>query len=101
MAESKDINAEHAQTAARIDADVSVEHIADVYAQGFLDAIEAAGQTTALLEEFDSFVTDVLAAYPKFDAVITSTMISHEEIASALDRVIGGRASPLLLWLSR
>ena len=40
MAESRDITAEHARTAARIASDVSVEHIADVYARAFLDAAE-------------------------------------------------------------
>jgi len=97
MPESRDINAEHAQTAARIEADVSLEHIADVYAQAFLEVAESARQTQALLAEFDSFMSDVLDQYPKFEAVISSTMISHEEIAGVLDRVLGGRISPLLL----
>jgi F-type H+-transporting ATPase subunit delta len=96
MAESKDITAEHARTAARIEADASAEHIADVYAQAFLEVAESARQTQALLAEFDSFISDVLDQYPKFDAVISSTMISHEEIAGILDRVLGGRISPLL-----
>jgi F-type H+-transporting ATPase subunit delta len=97
MAETRDITAEHARTAARIAADVSVEHIADVYAQAFLEAAENARQTQALLAEFDSLISDVLDQYPKFDAVISSTMISHDEIAAVLDRVLGGRAAPLLL----
>jgi F-type H+-transporting ATPase subunit delta len=97
MAETRDITAEHARTAARIQADVGVEHIAEVYAKAFLDAAENAGQTTALLEEFDSLVADLLDPNPKFEAVICSTMISHDEIAGVLDRVLGGRASPLLL----
>ncbi len=97
MAESRDITAEHARTAARIEADVSVGHIADVYARAFLDAAENVRQTAALLEEFDSFITDVLDRYPNFEAVIDSTMIPHEEIAALLDRVLGGRVSPLLL----
>jgi F-type H+-transporting ATPase subunit delta len=97
MAESRDINAEHARTAARIEADVGVEHIAEVYAQAILDAAEAAGLTEALIEEFDSFVSDVLGRDARFEAVICSTMISHEDVAGVLDRVLGGRASPLFL----
>jgi len=97
MAESRDITAEHAQTAAQIEADVSVEHIATVYAQAFLEAAEEVRQTPALLAEFDSLVSDVLDRYPKFEAVICSTMISREEIAAVLDRVLGSRVSPLLL----
>jgi F-type H+-transporting ATPase subunit delta len=97
MAESRDINAEHARTAASIEADVGVEHIAEVYAQAILDAAEGAGQTEALVEEFDSFLADVLDREPKFEAVICSTMISHDEVSGALDRVLAGRASPLFL----
>jgi F-type H+-transporting ATPase subunit delta len=97
MAETRDITAEHARTAARIQADVGVEHIAEVYAKAFLDAAENAGQTTALLAEFDSLVADLLDRNPKFEAVICSTMISHDEISGVLDRVLHGRASPLLL----
>jgi F-type H+-transporting ATPase subunit delta len=97
MSETRDITDEHARTAARIAADVSVEHIADVYAQAFLEAAESAHQTQALLAEFDSLISDVLDQNPKFDAVISSTMISHDDIAAVLDRVLGGRAAPLLL----
>jgi len=97
MAESRDVTAEHARSAARIEADVSVEHIAEDYARAFLDAAGAARQTQALLAEFDSLVADVLDRYPKFEAVICSTMISREEIAAVLDRVLGGRISPLML----
>ncbi len=97
MAESRDITAEHARTAARIEADVGVEHIAEVYARAFLDAAEEAGQTKALIAEFDSLTADVLDRHPKFEAVICSTMISHDDIAGVFDRVLGGRASPLLL----
>ena len=97
MAESRDINAEHARTAASIEADVGMEHVGEVYAQAILDAAEAAGQTEALVEEFDSFLTDVLDREPKFEAVICSTMISREEVSGALDRVLGGRASPLFV----
>ena len=54
MAESRDITAEDARTAAQIEADVGVEHIADVYAKALLDTTEQAGQTAAVIEEFDA-----------------------------------------------
>ena len=41
MAESRDITAEDARTAAQIEADVGVEHIADVYAKALLDTDRA------------------------------------------------------------
>ena len=40
MSESRDITAEHARTAAEMEADVGAEHIADVYAKGLLAATE-------------------------------------------------------------
>ena len=97
MAESKDITAEHAQTAAQIEADVSVEHIATVYAQAFLAAAADAGQIPTLLAEFDSLVSDVLDRFPNFEAMLSSTMILYKETSASLDRVLGGRVSPLLL----
>jgi F-type H+-transporting ATPase subunit delta len=97
MAPSRDITADHARAAAQIQADAGVEHIADVYAQAFLGAAEKAGQIPALLEEFDSLVSDVLDRLPSFEALLASPMISHEEMSALLDVVLGGRASPLLL----
>src|SRR3972149_946720 len=97
MAETRDVTAEHAPTAAQIEADVAVEHIATVYAQAFLDTAENAGQTSALLAEFDSLVSEVLDRFPKFESVLSSTMISYQEKAALLDRVLNGRVSQLLL----
>ena len=97
MAESDDIRAEDARTAAQIEADVGVEHIADIYAKALLGATENAGKTAEVLEEFDSLVRDVLNAFPDFEAVLTSGLIGHDEKVGTLDRVLGGRVSPLLL----
>jgi F-type H+-transporting ATPase subunit delta len=97
MSESKDVTAEHARNAARLEADVSIEHIAEVYARAFLDAAEGARQTQALVDEFDSLLADVLDRYPKFEAIVSSTMISREDVSAALDRVLGRMASPLML----
>ena len=88
MAESRDITAEHAPNRARIEADVGVEHIAEVYAQAVLDAAEAAGQTKALIEEFDSLVTDVPDRQPKFEAVICLTT----DLARGIRGRFGSRA---------
>jgi F-type H+-transporting ATPase subunit delta len=97
MPESKDLRAEDAQVAAQMHADVSVAHVADVYAKALLGATEKAGQTAAVLAELDELVTGVLVKFPKLDAVLASARISHEEKAGILDRVLGGRVSPLLL----
>jgi len=86
-----------AQLAAELDADIGIQHIADVYAEAFLGATEKAGRTKAVLEELDSMVRDVLDLHPDLEAVLSSGLVSHEEKVGILDRVFGGRASALLL----
>lgn len=86
-----------ARLAAELSADVGVHHIAEVYAEAFLGATEKAGQTAALVDEFDALVRDVLDVFPKLEDVLASALVSHEEKYGVLDRVLGGRASPLLL----
>lgn len=97
MAEFDDITAADARTAAQIQADVGVEHIANVYGQAFLGAAENAGRSEALLEEFRSLVTDVLERFPVLEEILASALVSPEEKAGILDRVFGGRLSPLLI----
>ena len=97
MAESRDITAEHARTAAQIEADVGVEHIADVYAKALMDTAERAGTTAAVIEEFDAVVREVLDGFPKLETVLTSALVSPEEKSAVLDRVLKDRASPLLV----
>lgn len=94
---SQDLPQREAQLAAKLHADVTVEHLADVYAEAFLGAAQGAGQMDALLEEFDSILTDVLGQFPDLERVLASALVSHEEKTGILDRVFGGRVSPLLL----
>jgi len=94
---AQDPEARHARLAARVDADVGVEHIAAVYAEAFLGAAEKAGQTEALLAEFDELLTDVLDQFPQLEQILASAVISHEEKAGILDRTLGTRASKELL----
>jgi F-type H+-transporting ATPase subunit delta len=97
MSETKDITAEDARTAAQIDADVGVEHIARVYAKALLDTTERTGQTAVTLEEFDAVVNDILDGFPKFESVLGSALVSPEEKAGVIDRVLKGRVSPILV----
>ena len=97
MAESRDITAEDARTAAQIEADVGVEHVARVYAKALLDAADGAGRTAAAVEEFDAFLGEVLDRFPKIEAVLASALVSIEEKSCILDRTLGDRVSPLLL----
>ena len=97
MPESHDLTAEHARTAAQIEADVGVEHIARVYAKALVDTTEHAGQTAAVIDEFDAVMADVLDRHPKLEAVLASALILPEEKSGVIDRVFGGRTSPVLI----
>ena len=97
MAESDDITARDANVAAHIEADARVEHIADVYGEALLGAAENAGRTEELLQEFELLVTDVLERFPRLEAILVSVLIPHEEKAGILDRILGGRFSPLMI----
>jgi F-type H+-transporting ATPase subunit delta len=96
MSESRDVNAEDARTAAAMEADVGAEHIADVYAKALLGATESAGQTAAVIDEFDA-VREMLDAFPKLEAVFDSALVLPEEKATLLDRTLAGRVSPMLV----
>jgi F-type H+-transporting ATPase subunit delta len=97
MAESQDITARDARTAAQMEADVGVEHIGDVYAKGLLAAAEKAGQTATLVEQFDALIDDVLNRFPKLEAVLVSALVSPEEKSGMIDRLLKGKVSPLLV----
>jgi F-type H+-transporting ATPase subunit delta len=86
-----------AQLATQMAADVGVEHVAAVYAEALLGAAETAGQTEAVLDEFDDLVAQVLDPSPRLERLLASRLISHDEKAGILDRVLGGRASPTML----
>ena len=97
MAESRDITARDARTAAQMEADVGVEHIGDVYAKGLLGAAEKDGQTATVVEEFDALIDGVLNRFPKLEAVLVSALVSPEEKSGMIDRLLKGKVSPLLV----
>jgi len=97
MSESRDISAEHARTAARLDADVGRERIADVYAEALLRASEKAGRSEAVLVDFDAVLSEVLDAHPRLEEVLASPLVPHEEKEGILERILGGRVERLLL----
>jgi F-type H+-transporting ATPase subunit delta len=75
---------------------VGAQKVGTIYAKALLAAAEATGKADALVEELAA-VVEVLDANPKLDAVFSSALISHEEKSQLLDRIFGGRISPLLL----
>ncbi len=98
MAESADITAQHARAAAEITANVGVEQIADTYAAALLGVTEKAGQTEAVFEEFDALLGEsFFLRFPKMEAILGSTLVSHEEKVAILDRLFKGRMSDRFL----
>jgi F-type H+-transporting ATPase subunit delta len=77
--------------------DVSAERLARVYALAALDAAgDRAGQD-ALMGELEELRTGVLDRNPRVKDLFASELVSHEDKFAMLDRVFGGRVSPLLL----
>jgi len=68
--------------------------VARIYADAFLNAIPA-GQQAEGLEEFRSFVEDVLNKQPEFSRLLLSGTISRDVKLGLVDRVLSGRASDL------
>lgn len=77
--------------------DIGQQQVAAVYAKALLLVGEESGQTAELLEQFESLVEDVLDKNPQFERTLTSALISHEDKAALLDRVLGKSAHPTLL----
>lgn len=95
MPDHEQKHTEDARLSAQIEADVGVERIADVYAGALLGA---SGEGAAgLLEEFDSLLDDVIDAYPSFEEILASGLVSTEEKSSIIDRVFGPNASPIMV----
>ena len=68
--------------------------IARVYADAYLNAIPAGGLDNAL-EEYRSFVEDVLDKQRDFSRLILSGTVSRDQKQQLIDRVVAGRASEL------
>ena len=68
--------------------------IARVYADAFLNALPA-GQIEGALEEFRSFLDDVLRKNPDFERLLTSDTVRRDQKLALIDRVVAGRGSEL------
>jgi F-type H+-transporting ATPase subunit delta len=74
--------------------DPSSQAVARVYADAFLKAAEGVGVPGAL-EEFASFLDDVLAKNPEFERLLTSGIVSRDEKVGIIDRVVKPLGSEL------
>lgn len=77
--------------------DPAAQQIGTVYAQALVGAAEAAGETQSVLEEFDSFIDDVLDTQPKFAEVLASVLIGADQKIDLLDKALAGQASKTFL----
>ena len=77
--------------------DVGRQRVAAVYAKALVDAAQSAGQTASMLEELGSLLGDVFDRFPRFEAVLTSWLVPHDQIEGVLDRAFAGQMSPMLL----
>jgi F-type H+-transporting ATPase subunit delta len=98
MPDTSDTAARDARATARADADVGVEHIADVYAQALLDAAARAGPAAIAEAVGDLDVVDeLLDGFPKLHAVLASALILPEEKSALIERLLAGRVAPLVV----
>ena len=74
--------------------DPSAKAVARVYAEAFLKASAADGVEGAL-EEFASFVDEVLGQNPEFRNLLTSGIVSTDDKLRLIDRVVAPRGTPL------
>jgi F-type H+-transporting ATPase subunit delta len=72
--------------------DPSAKAVARMYSQAYLDAV---GATPGGLEEFTSFVDDVLRKFPDFDRLLTGEVTGREDKLALIERVVAPRATPL------
>src|SRR5262245_46438 len=72
--------------------DPSAKAVAQMYAQALLDSAQASPD---VLDEFTSFVDDVLTPYPDFSRLLTDEGIGRDDKLALIERVVSGRATPL------
>lgn len=71
--------------------------IGEVYAASLLAATQQAGSTADVMEEFESFVSDVLNKLPQLDTLLSSPRVAHNDKVVMLDKILAGKASALFL----
>jgi F-type H+-transporting ATPase subunit delta len=87
----------HANDAREAAFDVEAERLARVYAEAALGAAGGMAEQTALVEALEALRRDVLEPNPKVKELFGSELVSEDEKLALLDRVFGGRVTPLLL----
>lgn len=68
-----------------------------VYAQALIAAAQEAGTVTAVIQEYDSFIDDVLDKLPKLEAVWASDFVNEEAKEAMIEKAFAKSASPVFL----
>lgn len=69
--------------------------VARVYAEAFLNAAASVG-VQDLLEEFASFLEDVLEKHPEFESILLSGILNRDQKIAVIDRVVKPFGSGML-----
>ena len=77
--------------------DSNLQHLGNVYAKALFGATEKAGNTKEVVEQFDSFVDDVVAKLPQLEATLCSPRLPYAEKAEMLDKAFRGKMAAELL----
>jgi F-type H+-transporting ATPase subunit delta len=77
--------------------EAGAQQVATVYARALLNTAEKAGKTDEIVAELDSLVVDLLDKLPQLEAVLNSMVVEPDQKIQLLDRLLGGKANPLLL----
>jgi len=77
--------------------DVIEEQIARVYAQAFLGAATKSSNSSALVEELQSVIDDIIDKFPALGEMFRSAFVSEEEKQRVFDKILSGRASTVVL----
>lgn len=77
--------------------DTGQEHLARVYATALLGITEKAGNSEAVLDQFDALLRDVLDRLPALEAVLCSPRVPYERKERMLERAFRGAMSLQLL----
>jgi F-type H+-transporting ATPase subunit delta len=76
--------------------DFGAQRVASIYATALMGAGETSGTLDSVVADLAS-VSAALEAYPKFESVLSSALVSHEEKVQILERTFGKKVSPLVL----
>tara|TARA_Y100001960_G_scaffold328040_1_gene415839 strand:+ start:937 stop:1569 length:633 start_codon:yes stop_codon:yes gene_type:complete len=77
--------------------DTGKQQVGEVYATSLLNAADQVGETSTVLAEFQSLVEDVLNVDPKFEAILSSPRIAHDEKESIINKAFQGKVTKTFL----